>query len=72
MSYTKKKIEELSHEIKNHVGYGESKRFYEIRAEMIEKLGAQEWERLLRKTNFLSAVDSCSKTNARIKTKKIK
>lgn len=55
MTWTKTKIEELKNEIINHKGYGESKNFYELREEITEKLGKQEWEKLLRKTKVMAA-----------------
>lgn len=49
------KIIELQKEIQNHKGYGESKRFYQLREEIIAKLGKKEWEKILRKTKNIGA-----------------
>lgn len=56
-TYANRKLSELKTEIKEHVGYGESKIFYKLREEMIEKLGTKEWERLLSKAKVMAIMD---------------
>lgn len=54
MTWSTVKLKELVFEINDHKGYGESKRFYALREEIINKLGKAEWERLLRKAKFMA------------------
>lgn len=42
-------LTELTREIRNHKGQGESRRFYELRDECLTKIGNKNWERLLSK-----------------------
>jgi restriction endonuclease Mrr len=56
MNYFDRKLAELVIEVETHTGYGESKRFYEIRYEVSNKLGPKEWERMLRKAKVTVAL----------------
>lgn len=67
-TYTKNKMSELLEEIKNRKGRGETKKFYELRDEIIEKLGNKEWERIFRKTKF-SEANNTNNTNNTSKAK---
>lgn len=52
-TWKENKITELQIEINNHKGYGESKRFYQIREEIIAKVGEIEWGKILKKAKYI-------------------
>ena len=48
-TWNEQKINELSTIIKSHKGYGESKEFYAFKQIIIQKIGTQNWEKMLKK-----------------------
>lgn len=51
-TWNEQKINELSMIIKSHKGYGESKEFYALKLIIIQKIGSQNWEKMLKKSKI--------------------
>lgn len=58
MTWKASKIEQLKYAILAQEGRGESRYFYELRREIIAKLGRQAWEKMLYETKVTIAKES--------------